>query len=311
MAIRALVVNGDDFGLTPGVNAGIVEAHVRGVLTSASLLANAPGTDEAILLARRTPTLGVGCHLALVDADPVLRASELPTLAPGGHFRPTWQAFIVDALAGRIEPNEIERELTAQIQRLTTAGLTLTHLDTHKHVHAFPPVFKVVARLAQRFGIPTVRIPFEPRSLALVASCFNRRGARRQAIENLASAPWAWRDRRLLRHHQLTPAPVFLGRVLTGMFTAADVSALLKQVAEGVSEWMTHPGYPDTALRSVRTRLRQERAAEVAILTDPATIDIVRREGIVLVRHGDRAWSAARRPSRHETSSARETIGNR
>ena len=303
-------MNGDDFGLTKGVNAGIVEAHIRGILTSASLLANAPGTNEAIQLARQNPKLGVGCHLALVDADPVQPASEVPTLAPGGHFRPTWQAFIVDALAGRIALNEVERELTAQIQRLTTAGLTLTHLDTHKHVHAFPPVFNIVARLAHRFGISTVRIPFEPRSLSLVASYFSRRGARRQAIENLAFAPWAWRNRQLLRRQKLTPPPVFLGRVLTGMFTASDVSALLNQVAEGVSEWMTHPGYPDAALGLVRTRLRQERATEVAILTDPATIDIVRREGIVLVRHGAGALSEAQIPPGRDTSPARPTIGD-
>src|SRR5437870_9981369 len=111
MTTRALVVNGDDFGLTSGVNAGIVEAHVRGILTSASVFANAPATDEAIRLARRIPTLGVGCHLALVDGDPVLPSSELPTLAPGGRFRPTWRTFIVDALTGRIALDEIEKEL--------------------------------------------------------------------------------------------------------------------------------------------------------------------------------------------------------
>jgi predicted glycoside hydrolase/deacetylase ChbG (UPF0249 family) len=78
---RALIVNGDDFGLTPGVNTGILEAHLRGILTSASLFANAPSTEEAILIARRTPTLGIGCHLMLVDGYPLLPGSQVPTRA--------------------------------------------------------------------------------------------------------------------------------------------------------------------------------------------------------------------------------------
>src|SRR5262249_24043527 len=99
MKARALIGKPDDFGLTPGVNAGIVDAHTRGILTSASIFANAAATGHAIQLARRTPTLGIGCHLALVDAEPVLPSSRLPTLAPDGHFRPTWRAFIADAWA--------------------------------------------------------------------------------------------------------------------------------------------------------------------------------------------------------------------
>src|SRR5260370_14404706 len=115
MKMRALVVNGDDFGLPSGVNAGMIEAHARGILTSASLFANAPATDEAIRLARQVPTLGVGCHLALVDAYPVLRVSQIPTLAPGGRFRPTWRSFIADAVTGRISLDENEQELAEQI----------------------------------------------------------------------------------------------------------------------------------------------------------------------------------------------------
>jgi len=295
MPTRALIVNADDFGLTPGVNAGILDAHTRGILTSASMFANASATDHAIQLARRTPTLGIGCHLALVDADPVLPSSLLPTLAPDGHFRPTWRAFIADALAGRIAVHEIEQELAAQISRVADAGLRLTHLDGHKHVHVFPPVFGAVARLARRFGIPTVRIPYESPSLALVARNARRPGARRQAIENVALAPWAWRDRLLLARHELAPAPAFLGRVLTGMFTKEDVGELLERVGQGVSELMTHPGYPDPALDRVATRLRQERAAEVAVLTDPAIVERVRREGIALVQHGRPGGSHSRK----------------
>ena len=157
-AMRALVVNGDDFGLTPGINAGVLHAHTHGILTSASLFANAPATNDAIAIARRTSALSVGCHLTLVDGFPLSAASELPTLAPGGRFRRTWSEFIRDAVFGRIRLHEIEREVTAQVQRLAEAGMRVTHLDSHKHVHAYPPVFALVARVARLFGIRTVRV---------------------------------------------------------------------------------------------------------------------------------------------------------
>jgi hopanoid biosynthesis associated protein HpnK len=285
MITRALIVNGDDFGLTPGVNRGILEAHLNGILTSTSLFANAPASDEAIRLARATPTLAVGCHLTLVDGRPTLPPSTLPTLAPGGAFRRTWGAFIRDAFSGRIAGPEIERELAAQIDRLRTAGLRLTHLDGHKHVHAYPPVFGVVSQLARRFDIRSVRVPCERRPVRLLVQHALTSDARRQAIENLALAPWAARDRRLLAREGLPPPPHFLGRALTGLLTPSSFRALLESVPAGVTELMTHPGYVDPSLAPVETRLRAEREQEVALLTSADAVDTIRSEGILLINH--------------------------
>jgi chitin disaccharide deacetylase len=289
---RQLVVNGDDFGLTPGVNAGILDAHLRGILTSASLFANAPATEAAITIARRTPTLGIGCHLALVDGSPVLEARQVPTLAPGGRFRPTWRTFIAAALARRINPGEIERELAAQIDRLRGAGLALTHLDGHKHVHAYPPVFEIVAQLARRFGIPRVRVPCEQSALASIVRHRHIAGTRRQAIENLALTPWARRDRRLLARQQLDEPPSFFGRALTGYCTVARVAEIIDVLPPGVSELMMHPGYTDDALDRLPTRLRRERDEEVAILVHPAIREAVIRVGAVLTRHDGRPFTS-------------------
>src|SRR5258705_206811 len=137
IVLRRLVVNADDLGLTVGVNNGIFDAHDDGVLTSASVFANARATDDAFTRALRRPSLGVGCHLTLVDGQPTLPAARVPSLIEDdGQFRRSWKPFIVSCLLGRISLREVERELTAQIDRIRSAGLTLTHLHAHKRVHA-------------------------------------------------------------------------------------------------------------------------------------------------------------------------------
>lgn len=283
---RLLVVNGDDFGLTPGVNAGILDAHRKGVLSSASVLAAGPALAAALEQVRRTPTLGIGCHLALVDGQPVLPPSRVPTLVgEDGRFRPTWRALIGDCFRRRVALDEVERELAAQIDRLRSEGVRVTHLDSHKHVHTYPPLFEIVARLATRFEIRVVRVPLELPAVRLVAGNFLDRVARRQAIENVALAPWARRARRLLARHGLPPPPHFFGRVHTGLLTEAVLQKIMAPLPEGVSELMTHPGYADEHLARLRTRLRAARAAEAALLCAPATREILARAGVTIVRH--------------------------
>jgi hopanoid biosynthesis associated protein HpnK len=280
------VINGDDFGLTAGVNAGILDAHREGVLTSASLMATAAAAEEAIAQAHATPTLGVGCHLTLVDGAPALPPAQLPTLTVAGRFHPTWGSFITACVSRRISMAEIERELTAQIERLLAAGLTLTHLDSHKHVHLYPPIFRLVVRLAARFNIPTVRVPYEQPALALLVRHRQDLAASRQACENLLMAPWAQRAQRLLARQAVVDAPRFAGRALTGRWSVGSIEALLRRLPDGVTELMAHPGYPDAALARERTRLREERADEVAVLRSPLVRQRLDAEGVALVRHG-------------------------
>jgi len=138
---RRLVVNADDFGFSRDVNAGIIEAHERGIVRSTTLMARGAAFDDAVRLARAHPGLDVGCHLTLVEA-------------PG---LPAGLSGLIRAIALRRIP--IYDELAGQVRRILDAGIRLTHLDTHKHTHLLPPVLKAVCRIAQEFGIPWVRRP--------------------------------------------------------------------------------------------------------------------------------------------------------
>ena len=291
--LRQLVVNADDLGLTVGVNDGIFDAHDLGILTSASVFANAPATLDAIRRSRSRASLGLGAHLTLVDGTPTLPAQDVPTLVErDGRFRRSWKPFIVACLQRRVSLSEVERELTAQIERLQRAGVAPTHLDAHKHVHAYPPVFAIVARLAVRFAVPVVRVPYErwPRSAAI------REGASTQQWLNAAMWPWAAANRRVAAALGLR-TPAFVGRIRTGLLDRQSLAAMLRALGPGVTELMVHPGYVDEALKRASTRLVESRQQELELLCSMETRARLVAERIELVRHD--LTHPARRSVRH------------
>ncbi len=255
-----LILNADDFGLTAGVNRAVAELHRAGVLTSATLMARAAATDEAIAIARATPTLGVGCHVVLVDGETVLPAQKLPMLVDQctGRFQPTSGAFVQRLLTGRIRSSEIEAETAAQIALLQSRGVALTHIDTHKHVHIFPAVLRPVLRAARAAGIRFVRNPFEP--------VWSRRATphapwlRRAEVSLLRLLEPAFR--RIVAEEGFTTTDGALGVLATGTLDAATLAALLSNLPVGTWELVTHPGYNDADLARAHTRLLASRDTE-------------------------------------------------
>jgi len=151
--VRRLIVNADDFGFTAGVNRAIVEAHTHGIVTSSTLMANGRAFEDAVCLAKTVPRLSVGCHVVLIDGEPVADVGLLPSIAGahsgGARFRDGLRTFAARALAGRLDPDEIEVEASAQIRKIQMAGVSVSHVDTHKHTHLFPAVLRPLLRAAR------------------------------------------------------------------------------------------------------------------------------------------------------------------
>lgn len=158
---RLLIVNADDYGLSISTSHVIVELHEVGVVTSTSALVLAPGFAPTARLIADHPTLGVGVHLCLVGPDPaVLSAREIPTLVGRrGQLAPSWHRLLPRLLAGRVDPADVERELTAQVEVALSHGLRPTHVDSHQHLHLWPGLSTATINVARRFGIPAVRCP--------------------------------------------------------------------------------------------------------------------------------------------------------
>jgi predicted glycoside hydrolase/deacetylase ChbG (UPF0249 family) len=263
---KQLVVNADDFGFTPDVNQGIVEAHRDGILTATTLMANGSAFDDALRLARQFPSLDIGCHLVLIGGRSLVTQKPFPATVPR----------LVAALASReIRPYD---ELKAQVRRIVEAGVRPSHLDTHKHTHLAPGVLDAVARLGEEFGIRWVRRPFDFPLHALTGTV--------PYVKQLTSAALILlrrRFHRVLQKHGCRTTDHFAGFQITGRFRAAELVALLALLPEGSTELMCHPGHCGPALRAARTRLKESRERELAALVAPEVRQALEQNRIDLV----------------------------
>ena len=279
--MKQLIVNADDLGYTRGVNRAIVEACRSGVVTSTSLLANGAAFEDAVEIARAEPRLDVGCHLNFVEGKPVAPPERIPHLVGAdGRFLKAWK-FAARLLRRAVPEDEIEREASAQIEKLLQAGLRVSHVDTHKHTHVHPAVARAVARAARRYDIRWVRRPFEnllPRS------------AQRLSAKRLAVASLNWLapsfERRMAAMGMAMP-DYFTGIMLTGRLTRRAFAETLADLPSGVTEVMCHPGYCDAELRGSLTRLQQEREVERETVSDGAWRAQAKELGITLTAFGE------------------------
>jgi hopanoid biosynthesis associated protein HpnK len=284
--VRRLIINADDFGLTAGVNRAIVEAHEHGVVTSATVMSNGPAFADAIGLARSRARLGVGCHIVLVDGAPLLDATAVRSLldrhgnSSGPHFREGIARFGALALLGRLDEDEIEAEATAQIRRLQTAGITVTHLDSHKHTHLFPRVLRPLLRAAASCGVKAIRNPFERMQGSQLSASPSlwRRWAEVGVLRGLAR-----QFREAVQQAGIATPDGTLAIVATGSLNERLLRLMVENLPDGIWELVCHPGYNDADLRGIRTRLRESREQELRILTSPSTRDLLAANGIEIV----------------------------
>lgn len=285
--MKELILNADDFGLTRGVNEGIVRAHREGILTSATLMANGPAFEDAVERAKQNPRLGVGCHLVLVGGLAVAPREKIPSLADRDGRLPRSIGVLMAKLScGRVRSKDIETELRAQIEKLRRAGIEPTHLDTHKHTHVHPRVMIALGRVAQEFGITRVRKAVE--NLRDSWRMSRREGA---GLQNLMAAATvravALRFHTISRRYGLRSPDHFLGLALTGRLSGAALCRLIDTLPEGRTEIMVHPGICDTELAATGSRLQQQRQTELDGLLDPEVRRTIVNQGIRLISYRD------------------------
>ncbi|MBL8239604.1 MAG: ChbG/HpnK family deacetylase [Bryobacterales bacterium] len=261
--MKRLIVNADDFGFTRDVNSGIIEAHTRGILTATTLMANGDAFDDAVRLANANSGLDVGVHFVLVGGRSLVTGNPLPKDVP---------ALVRAVYSGQLN---LYDELSAQADKIRSAGLAPLHADAHKHTHLLPPVCRALCAVAEEFHIPFVR---RPADLPLAY-----RAPLQARLVNLLV-----RDRAIamdLSGRRVTN--YFAGFALTGRYNSKDLAELFTHLPEGVTELMTHPGHCTAELQAAPTRLKQSRAAELQALTAAETRAALETNHITLTRYRD------------------------
>jgi hopanoid biosynthesis associated protein HpnK len=274
--LKQLIVNADDLGLTAGVNRGILRAFQDGIVTSASLLVTGSAFEEAVELAQQNPKLDFGLHLALVEEHAVLGRDELPTLVDAtGRFPRTSGEFLRRAFLGRISWDEVEREIAAQIGRFQETGLRLSHLNSHQHLHMFPPVFQIVGRLTRGMDNVWIRNPAGPwrkspgfrmrrwvQHLGLNLTCLSA-----QAFHGAGLRPM--------------PDGMY-GFEVSGLLSRSALEQILRKIPDGLYELICHPGEDDVETRRRYSHWGYRWAEELDALTAPETRMVLKEQEIVL-----------------------------
>lgn len=261
-----ILITADDFGWTDGHNQAIEQAALAGTLNRASLLCNGGAFDAAVAVAKRLAPqgLGVGVHLTLCEGEPLGGAAGLGGLARGdGSFHDGLLPLLQSYAQGRLPLAAIAAEWRQQIERALAAGLTLSHLDGHKHVHVLPPLCELAVALAKEYRVPYLRAP-----AAAVSRAVLRRGPAWLVLSTLGR-----RARRIMRAAGLLTCDHFVGFSESGALKSGHLLAAIAAARPGITEIMTHPAVLTPAVRQLGLRYAWARhyqfEGELAALCEP------------------------------------------
>jgi hopanoid biosynthesis associated protein HpnK len=283
--MKILIVTADDFGVAPEVNLAVERAHRHGVLTAASLMVAGGAVDQAVAIARSSPSLHVGLHIVLVEGRPVLPPDAIPDLVgPDGRFRRDMVGAAVEMFFKPWVRRQLAAEVQAQFQAFAATGLRLDHVNTHKHFHLHPTIAGTILRIGQAYGLNAMRVPAEPRDVLMRAEP----GAK--VAPAYVTGPWSAAVRWRLSRAGVATADQVFGLHWSGAMTPERLLGLIRHLPPGVSEIYTHPA---TAGGFDGDCPGYAYAAELEALTSPSVIAAVRASGARLSGFGDLAISGS------------------
>lgn len=238
-----LIVNADDFGVSSKVNEGIIQSIKVGIATSLSLLVNMEGFADALEKLRANPDIDAGVHLNIYRGTPITRLNYLTRKS--GHFIENIYLICSKILiAPKRARQEISQEFEAQIKKATENGVKISHLDTDKHIHSIPIVFKIVVALAEKYHIPVIRLPCERN--------WFRKGPRLAQFPKLLFMKLCCRKNITTLTKSWVRAPEhFYGPSLNNRFSVKILKRLLGDLSPGVNELSCHPGLGREEISSI------------------------------------------------------------
>jgi len=275
--VKQLIVNADDFGRHPLVNQAVAQAVDQNGLLSASIMAGKEYFDEAVAIAKARPQLGIGVHLTLVDGRPVLPPESIPSLVTStGEFFPDHGVFVKRFVQGKISRLDIRKELAAQMDKVLTAGISPTHIDSHQHLHMLPGIFSLVLSLAAERGIKRVRI-----SRGIYGNPFTPWPGVGDLVGKFGLEALAFQNKRLARKRGFVCPDNFVGQVAGGAVSKKFMLELSEKLTQGSVEVMLHPGL-DNEVLAKEMGWHHDYEGEYQAVCAEAVKEELEKQGIVL-----------------------------
>ncbi len=281
---RRVIVSADDFGLSPGVNAGIIDAHTHGILTNASLMVNGAAFAQAVELARRNPSLGVGLHLVLAQGRAACEHRQIPGLVDAeGMFRNNavvvgFRYFFTPGLRA-----QLRLEIRAQLDKFRSTGLPLSHVDGHLNIHMHPTVLAILLDIAAEYGIRALRLPREPLAISLGLDSTERV---RKTAESITFRALAAYNAPRIAARDVRVVDQMFGLHQSGHMTERYLLGLIARLPPGVTEIYTHASIVDAEARRWRP-LTYECEGELAALKSPHVREALDRAGVRCIRYDE------------------------
>jgi hopanoid biosynthesis associated protein HpnK len=270
--MRRLIVTADDFGGSPEINKAVIKAHLEGILTTASLMINEPGADEAIELAHRHPTLGVGLHLVLCKGKSALPHEKAPKLVKRtGFFEDSPLRAGLKYFFDRAIKSDLKKEIELQIRKFRGTGIPLDHISGHLNIHMHPVVLDILLDLHKIYLFPAIRLTYDPFGLGLK---LDRRNLFYKITHAMIFSFLSRRNRLLLIKARLPHADRVFGLLQTNYIDKQYVLKLLTHLPKGTSELYVHPGQQDSDL-------------EMEALLSQDVKQVIRTNQIKLIRYRD------------------------
>jgi hopanoid biosynthesis associated protein HpnK len=237
--LKKIIITGDDFGLALPVNEAIVQAHQKGVLTTASLMVGARFSQDAVERARQQPSLKVGLHLTLVEGTPVLSPEQIPDLVDaGGSFsihlaRTGFRFFFYPGIR-----KQLENEIRAQFEAFRRTGLALDHVNAHNHMHLHPTILRLILKIGKEYGLKAVRLPNEPPVRSWKAA---RTLPGSRLVSWIFLCPWIYLMKSLLDRAHMRYNDFLLGMTDSGSMTLDLATRFVRNLPQGATEFCFHP----------------------------------------------------------------------
>jgi len=271
-----VIFHGDDFGLTTGINKGVIQAHRNGLLSSASIVANGEAFEDAVALVKANRDLDIGIHLVLSDERPILPVGQLSIRTPEGSVFPARQKVFYATLSRKIDYNQIKTEWCAQIEKCFHAGIPISHIDSHQFVHLFPGLFQLALQLAERYAIPYVR--------TAIYDTISLEAGLKRFLESIFLKLWirCFITPRLPQHIRTVPTVGFLqagGKMKRETILLTFDRIMMKQLFSTI-EIMLHPGIADEHTVHKYSSWNYEWNKDLKLLQDTSLLNELNSRGI-------------------------------